>query len=183
MAKALPNIEFEFFLKAIPPFNLLPETALRELALTLTIQHFPPEAIILSPDGPPTRFLYMIRSGGAKFIIDGELVGILSERDLVISQGNNPIAIIRQIYQAPNLDALIQLRTAINRTLIILLNRGEQVKKIAQLITKLNDHLTVRVIRLAEEGLEQQGHGKPSLPNVWLALGSEDRQEQTLCSD
>jgi CBS domain-containing protein len=386
MAKA-SHKELENFLKATPPFNLLPEMGLQELALTLTIQHFSAEEIILSPDGPPTRFLYLIRSGGVKFIIsdkgkngaekivdmrgeneffgvfslwsnrpspftivaekntacyllkkevfirflndyanlllyftmgpskgfkstgysgvfdkssdpsgletdhllfsvrareimqsqvitcpqtvtvveaarlmtrrgvgslivmdhdsqpigiitdgdlrrkiiasgkqthisvdqvmnspllsippetfyfealltmirhrvkylpvinEGKLVGILSERDLVISQGNNPVAIIRQIYQAPDLDALMQLRKVINRTLKVLLNRGGQAKEISQLITQLNDHLTVRVIQLAEESMEQQGRGRPPLPFAWMALGSEGRQEQTLCTD
>ena len=117
-------------------------------------------------------------------VIDsGELAGILSERDLVISQGNNPLAVIRQIYQAPDLEPLVQIRKDINRTLRVLLDRGGQAKEICELITQLNDHLTVRIIQLAEETLERQGRGRPPLPFVWVALGSEGRQEQTLSTD
>jgi CBS domain-containing protein len=117
-------------------------------------------------------------------IIDGgKLAGILSERDLVVSQGNNPAAVIRRIYQAPDVDVLVQIRKNINQTLKVLMNRGWQAKETFELITQLNDHLTVRLIQLAEESMEIRGFGKPPLPYVWMALGSEGRQEQTLCTD
>ena len=374
------------FLKAIPPFNLLPEMALQELSLTLMIEHFSPGEDILGPDGPPTRFLYLIRSGGVKFVVpdkgnngvekiidvrgekeffgifslltdrpspfkiradidtvcyllkkeaftrvlnnypdvllyftmgpskgfkpgttanssaspvpagmeldqmlfstkvrdimhrrvftcqpaetiveaaqrmtqqgvgslividpekrplgivtDGDLrkkviasghledrpveaimsaplksippdsfffeavismtrnrikylpvmeeedlVGILSERDLMIVQGNNPVAVIRQIHQAPDLDQLVEIHKEITRAMKVMLERGGQAKEICELITQFNDHLTYKIIRLAEEALGRQGRGTPPVDYVWMALGSEGRQEQTLSTD
>jgi CBS domain-containing protein len=47
-----------------------------------------------------------------------------------------------------------------------------------RIITALNDHLTRRVIMLVEAEL-----GKPPVPYVWLAFGSEGRHEQTLVTD
>jgi CBS domain-containing protein len=64
--------ELEDFLKDIPPFNLLPGKALKGIIPTLTVQKFSKEDLILSPDGPPTRFLYPIRSGAVKFTIPGK---------------------------------------------------------------------------------------------------------------
>jgi CBS domain-containing protein len=116
-------------------------------------------------------------------IDDGKLVGILSERDLVVSQGNNPAAVIRRIYQAPDVETLVQIRKNINQTLKVLMNRGWQAKETFELITQLNDHIAVRIIQLAEDDMKRQGAGTPPLPYAWMALGSEGRKEQTLCTD
>lgn len=112
-----------------------------------------------------------------------ELVGIISERDLMITQGNNPVAIIREIHQAPDLDHLVAVHQEITRAMKVLLERGGQAKEICELITQLNDHLTYKVIRLGEESLVRQGRGTPPVAYVWMALGSEGRQEQTLSTD
>lgn len=129
--------------------------------------------------------LTMIRKG-IKYlpVMEGnELVGILSERDLVISQGNNPVAIIRRIQQATDLEQLVLIRRDINHSFKVMLERGGQTKEICQLITQTNDHLTVRIIQFAEAALIREGKGPPPLPYVWMALGSEGRQEQTLATD
>ena len=114
---------------------------------------------------------------------DEELVGILSERDLMITQGNNPVAIIREIHQAPDLDQLVVVHQEITRAMKVMLERGGQAKEICELITQLNDHLTYKIIRLAEEAMVWKGRGKPPVDYVWMALGSEGRQEQTLSTD
>lgn len=112
-----------------------------------------------------------------------DLAGILSERDLMISQGNNPVAIIRRIEQAPDLEELILIRKEITHTLQVMLERGGQAREICQLITQLNDHLTVRIIELSLADLARQGQRPPPMPFVWVSLGSEGRQEQTLSTD
>lgn len=117
-------------------------------------------------------------------VMEGEdLVGILSERDLMISQGNNPVALIRQVHQAPDLDQLVAIHKEITRTMKVMLERGGQAKEICELITQLNDHLTHKIIRLGEEAMVRQGLGRPPVEYVWMALGSEGRQEQTLSTD
>jgi CBS domain-containing protein len=129
--------------------------------------------------------LFMIREG-IKYlpVMEGqELVGILSERDLMISQGNNPVAIIRRIHQAPDLEELVLIRKDIQKTIRVMLERGGQAREIGQLITQLNDHLTVRTIQLSQESLVLEGEGFPPAPFAWMSLGSEGRQEQTLSTD
>ncbi|VBB43190.1 putative CBS domain and cyclic nucleotide-regulated nucleotidyltransferase [uncultured Desulfatiglans sp.] len=139
---------------------------------------------------PPDAFLFdaillMIRKR-IKYlpVLQGpDLAGILSERDLMISQGNNPVAIIRRIQQAPDLEELVLIRKEITHTLKVMLERGGQAREICQLITQLNDHLTVRIIELAAGDLDREGKEAPPLPFVWVSLGSEGRQEQTLSTD
>lgn len=175
------------------PLGIITDGDMRQKVIASGLQpHIPVVQIMSSPllSVPSEAFYFealiaMIRHR-VKYlpIIDGgKLAGILSERDLVVSQGNNPAAVIRRIYQAPDVDVLVQIRKNINQTLKVLMNRGWQAKETFELITQLNDHLTVRLIQLAEENMEQLGFGKPPLPYVWMALGSEGRQEQTLCTD
>jgi CBS domain-containing protein len=139
---------------------------------------------------PPDCFLFdaillMIRKG-IKYLPVMEkkdLKGIISERDLMISQGNNPVAIIRKIQQSPSMEDLILIRKDMNRSMRIMLERGGKAREICQLITQLNDHLAVRIIELSQESLLRDGMGLPPLAFAWVALGSEGRQEQTLSTD
>ncbi|RJR17537.1 MAG: cyclic nucleotide-binding/CBS domain-containing protein [Desulfobacteraceae bacterium] len=129
--------------------------------------------------------LLMIRKGIKYLPImkDNALIGIISERDLMISQGNNPVAIIRKIQKSLTIGELAVIRGEINRSMNIMLERGGKAREICQLITQLNDHLAERIIELSIESLSENGGGLPPLPFAWLALGSEGRQEQTLSTD
>ena len=55
-------------MKTVPPFHLLPRSAMDELVRTLVIEFFPEGDTILSPKRAPTQFLYIIRSGGVRFL-------------------------------------------------------------------------------------------------------------------
>ena len=68
MPEALPLEKLKDFVKTVPPFHLLPRKAMDELVRTLIIEYFPKGETILSPQGPPTQFLYLIRSGGVRFL-------------------------------------------------------------------------------------------------------------------
>lgn len=154
------------------------DTPVREIMST-PVQSISPEAYtseaILTL--MKTRYKYLT-------ILEGEeLAGIVSERDLMISQGNNPVAVIREIQQADNLKQLVQIRKNMDRTMLILMERGGGTKEICELITYFNDHLTQKVIQLSEETLVQEGLGPPPVPYAWVALGSEGRSEQTLTTD
>jgi CBS domain-containing protein len=117
-------------------------------------------------------------------VMDGmKLVGIISERDLMVSQGNNPVAVIRGFQQAKSIDELVAIRKNIDLAMRVILEHGGMAKDICELITTLNDHLTQKLIVLAEEAMVKEGYGRPPVPYAWLALGSEGRREQTLRAD
>ena len=69
MPETLPLEKLKDFIKTVPPFHLLPWKAMDELVRTLIIEYFPKGETILSPKGPPTQFLYIIRSGGVRFLL------------------------------------------------------------------------------------------------------------------
>ena len=117
-------------------------------------------------------------------VMDGmKLVGIISERDLMVSQGNNPVAVIKGFQQAKSIDELVAIRKNIDLAMRVILEHGGMAKDICELITTLNDHLTQKLIVLAEEAMVKEGYGRPPVPYAWLALGSEGRREQTLRTD
>jgi CBS domain-containing protein len=175
------------------PIGIVTDGDLREKVIASgELSDRPVEAIMSRPlkSIPPDSFYFEAVISMTRHRIkylpvmeDEDLVGILSERDLMIIQGNNPVGIIRQIHQAPDLDQLVVVHKDITQTLRVMLERGGQAKEICELITQLNDHLTFKIISLAEETLVRQGRGTPPVAYVWMALGSEGRQEQTLSTD
>jgi CBS domain-containing protein len=124
-----------------------------------------------------TRFKYLA------VMDEDQLVGIVSERDLMISQGNNPVALIKEIQQASTLTQVIHIRKNMDRTLRTLMERGSSAKEICELITLFNDQLTQKIIRLSEEEMIREKAGPPPVPYTWVAFGSEGRGEQTLTTD
>lgn len=80
------------FLKKVPPFRFLDEAKLREVSAGVSIELYPKGSIILQQNGPPSRYLRIIKKGGVKVfmktsddeevIIDyrgeGESFGLLS---------------------------------------------------------------------------------------------------------
>ena len=117
-------------------------------------------------------------------VMDGRrLLGILSDHDLMISQGNNPVAVIREIEQAADLDQVAHIRTNIDRTMRVILEHGGMARDLCELVTTFNDHLTRKILLLAEEAMVREGRGKPPVPWCWIAMGSEGRREQTLRTD
>ena len=117
-------------------------------------------------------------------VMDGmKFLGIISEHDLMVSQGNNPVAVIKGIQQATHVDQIIWQRLNIDQSMKIILEHGGMSRDICELITTLNDHQTRKIIELAEESMISERFGKPPVPYAWISLGSEGRREQTMRTD
>ncbi len=63
------------------------------------------------------------------------------------------------------------------------MQRMGEVKPMVALIAELNDRVTRQFIRVVEREMIEGAWGPPPVPYCWLAMGSEGRREQTLCSD
>ena len=129
--------------------------------------------------------LSMSRHGVRLLVVTEEdrLVGVISEHDLQMATGNSPVQVLHEIQRTSSLDHLIGMRPQIDRVLEMLLRQGGPIKQLVALITELNDRLTLRILKLAEQKMEQDGYGGPPVPYSWIALGSEGRREQTLHTD
>ena len=108
----------------------------------------------------------------------GKLKGVVSQEDIYELQSGGGKAISAAIRSARDLPSLIAAAEDIRRLAQRTLAEGGAAEPLTQMISTLNDHLTVRLIELTAEEF--------SLPRVswcWLAFGSEGRYEQTLSTD
>ena len=129
----------------------------------------------VSPDSFCFEAILAMISNRIKYlpVMDGmKLVGIISEHDLMVSQGNNPVAVIKGFQQAKSIDEIVEVRKNIDLAMRVILLHGGMARDICELITTLNDHLTQKIISLAEEAMVREGCGRPPVPYAWLAWGA-----------
>ncbi len=108
----------------------------------------------------------------------GKLKGVVSQEDIYELQSGGGKAISGAIRSARDLPALIAAAADIRRLAGRTLAEGGAAEPLTQMISTLNDHLTVRLIELTAEDFTL-----PKVPWCWLAFGSEGRYEQTLSTD
>ena len=112
-------------------------------------------------------------------VLDGDrLVGILSQTDLTRFQALSSATIIQDITQATTSAELATIVHRIPRLLVQLVGAHHAHQVVTRLITDVGDATTRRLLKLAEDKL-----GPPPVPYLWLACGSQGRQEQTGVSD
>jgi CBS domain-containing protein len=108
----------------------------------------------------------------------GRLVGVVSQNDLFSLQRLGVREISAQIAQASDVASLKRAAGQIRALAEQMLRRGTGAEALTQLISTLNDLLTMRVIELRRAAFVL-----PDVPICWIALGSEGRFEQTLSTD
>ncbi len=125
--------------------------------------------------------LVMARNGVHHVIVidaAGKLVGVVSQEDIYELQSGGGKAISGAIRGARDLESLIAAAEDIRRLARRTLAEGGAAEQLTQMISTLNDHLTVRIIELT-----QAEFALPKAAWCWLAFGSEGRYEQTLSTD
>ncbi len=108
----------------------------------------------------------------------GDLVGILTQTDLTRFQATSSAALIQDIAAANDTAALAKIVHKIPELLVQLVGAQNPHQVVTRLITDIADATTRRLLALAEAKL-----GPPPVPYLWLACGSQGRQEQTGVSD
>jgi CBS domain-containing protein len=109
---------------------------------------------------------------------DGEVLGVLTDTDLLKHTSQGPVAVLRLVDKLPGRESLPGYSRKVTEMVAALLAGGLNPVVIAGFVAQLNDALMKRILHWAEEDL-----GKPPAPYAWIALGSEGRQEQTLLTD
>jgi CBS domain-containing protein len=108
----------------------------------------------------------------------GELVGIISERDLFSLQRLSLSNISSAIRGTDELAQLKKCADDIRQFARNLLGQGIQARQLTTLISHLNDALTARLIEIYAAK-----HQLNMTQFAWIALGSEGRSEQTIATD
>ena len=112
------------------------------------------------------------------------LVGTLSDDDIAHAKGMNPAATIRRLEKARSITELARIRAEADGHLLRLYQHGIQCEDLTEVITEINDSLTIRLLKLAEEHqLAEHPDQAVDLRWTWVALGSKGRREMGLTGD
>lgn len=123
--------------------------------------------------------LMLERNIGHLPVVSGDrLVGMITQTDLTRFQALSSALLIKDIATARTVDELKANAGHVPQLLVQLIGANTPHEVVTRLITDVTDAITRRLIVLAEEEL-----GPPPVPYVWLACGSQGRQEQTGISD
>jgi CBS domain-containing protein len=107
------------------------------------------------------------------------VVGIVSEHDILKTQGSHPTVILTEINRAKTRERLRALRDQAEDLLRRYLEEEVGMGFVSNVITEINDALIHRAVHLSLADLGRT----PPVPFCWLALGSEGREEQLLRTD
>jgi len=108
----------------------------------------------------------------------GQLLGVVSERDLFALQRLGLGEVTMEIQLAREIGVLAEIAADIRKLTAGLVERGVAAEQLMSLVSVLNDHLSHRVIDIV-----RQRHDLERVSWCWLAFGSEGRLEQTFSSD
>ncbi|MHB1105956.1 MAG: DUF294 nucleotidyltransferase-like domain-containing protein [Lutibacter sp.] len=108
-----------------------------------------------------------------------ELIGVLSEHDIVVLHGNNPSLLIKKVYRAKDVNSLKYIREKTSNLLQGYMEQNIPITFISKIISEINEAITIKAIELSLEEMDKQ----PPVRFGWLALGSQGRKEQLLMTD
>ena len=109
---------------------------------------------------------------------NNEVVGVITNRDMLKAQGQSPFFIVREIARAEFINQIVQIRQQVPRLIQTLINTGAKAQNITRFLTTVSDSILKKIIGFALDEM-----GPPPANFVFMVLGSEGRQEQTLKTD
>jgi CBS domain-containing protein len=109
---------------------------------------------------------------------DGKPLGLVTAGDILRSQSEHPLRLVRDIHKKKSVDELVVMSRRLPSLFERMVTLGRDVEQIGRMVTHITDAFTVRLLQFAE--IE---HGRPPMPYAWIAFGSQAREEQTARSD
>ena len=135
----------------------------------------------LTPDSLGSDILHIMlerRVGHLPILEDGRLVGMITQTDLTRFQAVSSALLVRDVAVAETVAEMAAVTARIPDLLVQLVGGNSAHEVVTRLITDIADTVTRRLLALAEASL-----GPAPVPYLWLACGSQGRQEQTGVSD
>jgi CBS domain-containing protein len=112
-----------------------------------------------------------------------KVIGVISEHDLMVTQGNNPAILIKEIQRSYDSSLLKNIRERAEALLKRYIYQEVAISFISTVMTEINDAIIQQCLTIAEASLDEEQWEKPAARYCWLALGSEGRSEQLLRTD
>ena len=109
---------------------------------------------------------------------DGHIIGIVTDTDLLRLYMKTPIYLLRNIERVSLPDDCARYDAELAAMVETLVWGGLAASQVGPVVSRLNDALVARFLRIAEGEL-----GPPPVPYAWIVFGSEGRMEQTLLTD
>ncbi|MBP0905746.1 DUF294 nucleotidyltransferase-like domain-containing protein [Mariniflexile gromovii] len=111
--------------------------------------------------------------------VNSKLVGVLTHHDVLVTLGNNPSVILKEIKRAKRTKKLRTARLKANTLLKSYLEQNIPISHIVKIISQINDAVTVRAIEIALKKMPSP----PPVAFTWMSIGSQGRKEQLLFTD
>jgi CBS domain-containing protein len=108
----------------------------------------------------------------------GRPLGLVTAGDLLRSQSEHPLRLVRDIHKKNSLEQLVHLSRRLPSLFERMVNLGRDVEQIGRMVTHITDAFTVKLIQLAQREL-----GEAPMKFSWVAFGSQAREEQTARTD
>lgn len=107
------------------------------------------------------------------------IIGIISEHDVVVAQANNPGVLLKETKRATRSKELKLVREKLNDLIQNSLDKNIPIQHISNLVGEINIAITKRAVELAIEKMDEQ----PPTQFAWMNIGSQGRKEQLLMTD
>ncbi|MDX1540484.1 MAG: DUF294 nucleotidyltransferase-like domain-containing protein, partial [Geminicoccaceae bacterium] len=140
-----------------------------------------PDPLALAPDATGFDALILMAERGIghlPVVVGRRPVGIVTRTNLLRHQAVSTISLIGEIARRDEPAALAEVVAGVPQLLVQLVGAGTEPHIVGRLISSVADAATLRLLQLGEARL-----GPPPSPYLWLACGSQGRQEQTGVSD
>jgi CBS domain-containing protein len=108
----------------------------------------------------------------------GDITGIISGKDLIVSQMESASLLIKNIQSANSISDLEDIHSRMEKMLLAPVQNGADPDYITRLISGFSDAIIDKIIRFSIDKA-----GPAPCRFVFLTMGSEGREEQTLISD
>lgn len=109
---------------------------------------------------------------------DTKVLGIITQHDVVVAFGNNPVVLMKEIKRAKRYKELREIRQKAESLLKKFLDQNLPLSEILNILNEIYYAINTRVVELALKKLKS-----PPCRFAWLALGSLGRKEQLLLTD
>ncbi len=109
---------------------------------------------------------------------DDQIVGILSNRDILTAQGQSPVFLVREIATATSMEEIVDRHHKLPRQIRTLISSGANAKNLTRFITTISDTILNKLI-----GFALERRPPPPARFAFMIMGSEGRNEQTLKTD